>query len=306
MFDAAVDERLLDRLVRVHELGVLAHDGDADLAAGGPLDAFHDTPPPLEIGGGGLEFEPLQHHLVQTLTVQLQGHLVDGFLVVGFHHGVRMHVGEERDLAANALIQRALGAAHHDIRRNADLHELAHRVLGRFGLQLAGRRQEGHQGEVDHRDVRASHLQAELPDGLQEGQALDVADGPSDLGDDDVVLGRQAADGVLDLVGDMRDDLHGRAQVVAPALLVDHGLVDAARGDVVGLRQRLVDEALVVAQVQVGFGAVVGHEHLPVLEGGQGARIDVDVGVEFLDGHPEPAGLQDVSEGRRGDALPQR
>jgi hypothetical protein len=32
----------------------------------------------------------------------------------------------------------------------------------------------------------------------------------------------RAADAVLDLVGDVRDHLHGRAEVVAAALLGDH------------------------------------------------------------------------------------
>jgi hypothetical protein len=71
----------------------------------------------------------------------------------------------------------------------------------------------------------------------------------------------------LDLVGDVRDHLHGGSQVVPAALLLDDVLVDPPGGDVVRLRERLVDEALVVAQVQVGLGAVVGDEHLAVLEG---------------------------------------
>jgi hypothetical protein len=111
-----------------------------------------------------------------------------------------------------------------------------------------------------------------LADRLQEGEALDVADRAADLGDHHVVVGRQPADRALDRVGDVRDHLHGRAEVVAAALLGDHVLVDAAGGDVVGLRERLVDEALVVAQVQVGLGAVVGDEHLAVLEGRERAR----------------------------------
>jgi hypothetical protein len=44
--------------------------------------------------------------------------------------------------------------------------------------------------------------------------------GAADLGDDDVDVARlgEQLDAVLDLVGDVRDDLHGRAEVVAAAL----------------------------------------------------------------------------------------
>ena len=42
----------------------------------------------------------------------------------------------------------------------------------------------------------------------------------------------------LDLVGDVRNDLHGLAQVVAAALLLDDGLVDLAGGEIAIAGQR--------------------------------------------------------------------
>ena len=104
----------------------------------------------------------------------------------------------------------------------------------------------------------------------------------------------------------MRDDLHGAAQVVALALLADDVVVDGARGDVGVAGKALVDEALVVPQVEVGLGAVVGDEDLAVLERAHGARVDVEVGVELLDGHLEPAALEEATEGGGGDALAER
>ena len=78
----------------------------------------------------------------------------------------------------------------------------------------------GHEGEVDVADVVAADVVAELADGLEERDDLDVADRAADLDDHDVdLLGGQAADALLDLVGDVRDDLHGLAQVVAAAFL---------------------------------------------------------------------------------------
>ena len=86
-----------------------------------------------------------------------------------------------------------------------------------------------------------------------------------------------ARDALLDLVGDVRDDLDRAAEIVAAALLGDDRLVDAAGGDVAELGQVLVDEALVVAQVEVGLGAIVGDENLAVLVRRHRARVDVDV-----------------------------
>ncbi|KAI1692159.1 hypothetical protein Ddc_23790 [Ditylenchus destructor] len=107
----------------------------------------------------------------------------------------------------------------------------------------------------------------------------------------------------LHLVGDVRDDLHGRAQIVATALLLQHRHVDLAGGEVVALLHPRGDEALVVAQVEVGLGAVVGDVDLTVLERAHGARVDVDVRVELDEGNFEAAGLEKRRERGRCDAL---
>ena len=82
-------------------------------------------------------------------------------------------------------------------------------------------------------DVLRADLEAQLADRLEERQRLDVADGAADLDDEHVVALGAREDARLDLVGDVRDDLHGAAEVLAAALLLDHGRVDLAGGDVV-------------------------------------------------------------------------
>ncbi len=62
-----------------------------------------------------------------------------------------------------------------------------------------------------------------------------------------------------------------------------------------GAREVLVDEALVVADVEIGLGAVLGDEHLAVLERAHRARVDVDVRVELLHLHLQPARLQQAA-----------
>ena len=140
------------------------------------------------------------------------------------------------------------------------------------------------------------------------GQRLDVADRAAHLDDDDVraAVARDAPDALLDLVGDVGDDLDRAAEVIAPALLGDDRLVDAAGRDVGELRQVLVDEALVVPQVEVGLGAVVGDEDLAVLVRRHRARIHVDVRVELEDGDGETATLEQSADARGRDALAER
>ena len=198
-----------------------------------------------------------------------------------------------------------LGAGDDDVRLDTDLAQLGDRVLRRLGLELSDDADHRHQGDVDVEHVVAADVLAELADGLEEREALDVADRAADLGDEHVDLGElgQAVHAALDLVGDVRDDLHGAAEVVAAALLGDDAVVDAAGGDVGVALDELVEEALVVAQVEVGLGAVLGDEDLTVLERAHRPRVDVDVRVELLARDLEAALLEQPADGRRRDAL---
>ena len=144
-----------------------------------------------------------------------------------------LHVAEERDLALDVVGERALGAADQDVGLDSDLHQLAHGVLRRLRLHLARGRDVRHEREVNEERVLAADLVAELADRLEERQRFDVADRAADLDDDDVVLGREPLDRGLDLVGDVRNDLHRRAEVLAAPLLGDDVEVDAAGRDVV-------------------------------------------------------------------------
>ena len=110
----------------------------------------------------------------------------------------------------------------------------------------------------------------------------------------------------LDLVRDVRDHLHRRAEVLALALLAQHRVPDRAGGVVRVPRQVLVDEALVVADVEIGLGAVLGDEDLAVLERAHRARVDVEVRVELLRLHLQAARLQQPAERGGDDALAER
>ena len=148
---------------------------------------------------------------------------------------------------------------------------------------------------VDGRSAR--QFVAELADRFEEGQALDVADRAADLDQHEVDILVAEDDELLDGVGDVRNDLHGAAEIIAAPLLGEDLLVDAARGDVVGFFRRHAGEALVMAEVEIGLGPVVGDEHLAVLIRAHGARIDVEIGVELFQPDRIPARLQKRAEG---------
>jgi hypothetical protein len=209
---AGVAQRLGHREVGVLELDVLADERDADRLDGG-VGVGDDVLPLAEVGGLGLEPERVDDELVDALLVVPDRHLVDVVDVLGRHDGVDRQRREERDLAADVERQRRLAAAEQHVGLDADAAQLVDRVLRRLGLELAGVADVGHEREVDEHAGAPPDVDRELPDRLEEGQRLDVAHRAADLGDDHVDVGLLAdqADAVLDLVGDVRDDLDGRA-----------------------------------------------------------------------------------------------
>ena len=69
--------------------------------------------------------------------------------------------------------------------------------------------------------------------------------------------------------------MNGLAEVVAAAFLLNDPLVDLAGGDVVVTRELAVQEAFVVAEVQIHLAAIVEDEDLAVLVRGERAGIYV-------------------------------
>ncbi len=146
-----------------------------------------------------------------------------------------------------------------------------------------------------------------LADGFEERQALDVAHRAADFDQQEIQPVGVGQHEFLDHVGDVRDHLHGAAQIAALALLLDHLAVDAARGDIVGLARRDAGEALIMAQIEIGLRAVIGDIDLAMLERAHRARIDIQIGIELaqtdlvaarLKQRAEGGGRQTFSEGR--------
>ena len=65
-----------------------------------------------------------------------------------------------------------------------------------------------------------------------------------------------------------------------------------------------IEEALIVTDVEIGLGAIVGDEDLAVLERVHRSGIDVEVWVQLLHGDAEPASDQKVAEAGSRESLP--
>ena len=149
-------------------------------------------------------------------------------------------------------------------------------------------------------NVLSADVVAYLADSFKERCGLDIADCTAYFGDNYVgslcaAVGN-AVDAVLYLIRNVGDNLNGAAEVVAAALLVEDCPVYLTGGDVAVHRKVLVNEALVVTEVEVCLSAVVGDEYFAVLIGTHRARVNIDIGVEFLDSYLISSHFEQASE----------
>lgn len=146
---------------------------------------------------------------------------------------------------------------------------------------------------MDLKEVALADITLELRHGVNEGCALNVTDGTAyfpplsakcpraevrqaisrtELNNADVWLLARVVDGdpgntldpFLNGTSDMRHDLHRLAQVIASALGSNDLLVDLASRDVVVPSESNVQVALVVAEVEIAFAAIVENVALAV------------------------------------------
>ena len=299
-------QRLCNRQVCVVQLDVFADQRDLDMVAARG-DALEHRDPVAHIALGRADGQLAAHNIGQVALLEHHRRLIQHGKGAVLNNAVRLHGAEHGDLALDVVIHRLVDAGDDDVRGNTQAAQLLDRVLSGLGLRLVRAGDVRDQGHVDKQAVAAADLGRHLADGFEEGLGFNVARGAADLGDDHVCrsLFADRVDERLDLVGDVRDDLHGFAQVFTRALLVEHVPVHLARGQVGELVQILVDEALVVAEVEVGLRAVVGHVYLAVLERAHRAGVNIDIGVELLRRHLEAAALEQAAERCSRNALAQ-
>ena len=141
--DAPVAESLHDRQIGVPEVHVLADHRDIDHLRR----RMHavDEGRPLRKVGGRDDLEMVRQKSIQSLLVQHEGDLVDGWSVGSTDHAADGHVAEQRDLLLQVPTDRTVRAAHDGIGLQTQGTKFLHGVLRRLRLQFARRPDVRHQ-----------------------------------------------------------------------------------------------------------------------------------------------------------------
>lgn len=175
--------------------------------------------------------------------------------------------------------------------------DISNSLLSRFRLLLS--MNDGDEGNVNLQEVVATSASPQLPHGFDEWGTFDVTNGTSKLDDADVglfirVIDRYLGhllDPILNGVRQVRNNLDRLAQIVAFSFPIDDMLVDLASGDIAISGQGDVEVALVVAQVEINFAAVVQHEALAMSVVGQSPELVACRNIAYSVGAMVPASM---------------
>ena len=226
---AAVEEALRHGEIGVVQGDVFANQRNAHRALGGE-NALDHLGPLSQVGLGQIQPQTAAHGVVEPLFVEHQGHAVERGRGEVLNDAGLVDVAEQGNLVDDILRRAEVGAADNDVRLDADGSQLLDRVLGGLALEFVRARNADNQGDVDEHAVFAANLVGILTQGLEEGLRLDVAHRAAHLGDDHVrALTADAADALHNLPGDVGDDLHRAAQIVAAALAGNDAVIDFTR-----------------------------------------------------------------------------
>src|SRR5215213_1272378 len=223
--DAPVCERFAQRLVRVFQLDIFSDNRDRRSATRRLTNRRDEIAPLSQINLRrlGFESELRNNQIVEPLLVKRERNVVNRVHVLRADHGRLFHVTKQRYLPAQLTRQRLLRATQENVRRDTNFAQVAHRVLRGFCFQLTGGGDVRHKRNVNEERVAGAFFVSHLADGFEKRQRFDVADSSANLDDDHVglVLLSDRADGLLDLIRDVWNDLNRLAEIIAAAFFLD-------------------------------------------------------------------------------------
>ena len=169
-------------------------------------------------------------------------------------------------------------------------------MLGRFGFGFAGSFDVRHQRQVHQHGTLRPQFDLELTDRLQKWLGLDIPHRTAHFHQGNVGITGTGDHTPFDLVGDVRDHLHGATQIVATTLLTQDVLVNTTGGKVVALLHGGADKSLVVTEVQVSLSAIFGNKNFAVLKGTHSTRINIDIGIQLEHRHLKAASFKNSGQ----------
>ena len=133
--------------------------------------------------------------------------------------------------------------------------------------------------QVEH--IPPSDILTHLANRFQKWLAFNIANCAANFHDNHIRVGLAChrLDTILNLIGDMRNDLNGTAEVLSASLFANDRSINLPGRYIIGLIRWFIGETLVMSQIEIGLCAIVSHKDFSVLIRRHCTRIDIDIGV---------------------------
>ena len=192
------------------------------------------------------------------------------------------------------------------MRLDANGAQLLDRMLGRFCLEFSSSWDVGQKCQMNIDRMAARQIIAELADRLKKRQALNVAYRAANFDQHkiDPVIAFQHK--FFDVICNVRNDLHGRAQIIAAPLSGYNILIDTSRGNIILPVGGAPCKALVMAKIKISLRPVISNENFAMLRRAHRARIYIEVGIKFTQAYCITASLKQGAKSCRRKPLAQR
>ena len=140
--------------------------------------------------------------------MQACGNVVDCRLIAYLNHCLRRDITEQRNLVLHAVIHRAAGPAHQNIREDSYSAEFLNAVLCGFGFEFLCGFKIGYQRNMAVHDVFTACTHCHLPYGLKKWLTLNVSYSAADFDYQDIKPFTCTDDSLLNVIRDVRNYLH--------------------------------------------------------------------------------------------------
>ena len=134
---------------------------------------------------------------------------------------------------------------------------------------------------MNEQAILSAYFQGHLTNGFDKRLALNITDGSTDFGNHYICIGFLSphVDKMLNLIGNMRNDLNRLAKILALTLTIQNIPVNLTTGKIGVLIQILINKTLIMSQVQIRLRTVIGNENFSVLIWAHGSRVNVHVWI---------------------------
>ena len=130
-------------------------------------------------------------------------------------------------------------------------------------------------------NIATTHIFAHLANSFQKWLALDITYRTSYLYNNYISV-RTTSNimyTIFNFIGDVRDYLDGSTQIFSPAFFANHRGIYLSCGDIIGLVGWFISKTFIMAEIKIGFCAIISNKDLAMLIRRHCAGINIDVGV---------------------------